>query len=92
MTDPNTSPIVVNPDQTAAQLGVAIRYALTAIGGYLVAKGWISGDLLEILVNAAVIVGPAAYAFYRSHQQKKALVTIAASASDDVAVIKGTTA
>ncbi|WP_375248321.1 hypothetical protein [Sphingomonas sp.] len=92
MTDPDTTPIVVNPDQTAAQLGVAIRYALTAIGGYLVAKGWISGDLLEVLVNAAVIVGPAAYASYRSDQQKKVLVTVASAAPDSVSVIKGSNA
>lgn len=91
MTDPDTPPIVVNPDQTAAQAGVAIRYALTVIGGYLVAKGWIGDDLLELLTTLILTLGPFAYATYRSHQQKKALITVATAAPDSVAIIKGTT-
>ncbi|GGB15220.1 hypothetical protein GCM10011380_00800 [Sphingomonas metalli] len=88
MTDPNTTPIVVNTDQTAAQVGVMLRYATTAIGGYLVAKGWITGDFLELVLTLVTVFGPMAYAAWRSHQQKKALVTIAAAAPDDVAVLK----
>lgn len=89
MTDPDTNPIVVNPDQTMAQLGVAIRYALTAVGGYMVAKGWLEDDLLQIIVNVAVMLGPIAYAAWRSQQQKRALVKIAEYAPNDVAVVKG---
>lgn len=92
MTDPDTTPIVVNPDQTVAQLGVALRYALTMIGGYLVAKGWIGEDLVELIVAIATLIGPVAYAVYRSHQQKKALVRVAEAAPDTVAVIKGASA
>lgn len=89
MTDPDTIPIVVNPDQTAAQLGVALRYALTLVGGYLVAKGWIGDDLLELITTLALTLGPVAYAAYRAHQQKKALVTVAQAAPNDVAIVKG---
>lgn len=92
MTDPNTTPIVVNPDQTMAQLGVAVRYAVTLVGGYLVGKGWIDGDLLQVIAAALTALVPAAYAAYRSHQQKKALVTVAAAAPNTVAVVKGVTA
>lgn len=92
MTDPTTTPIIVNPDQTAAQIGVALRYALTLVGGYLVAKGWIGDDLLELLTTLLLTLGPVAYAAYRSHQQKKALVTVATAAPDYVAVVKGVTA
>ena len=87
MTDPNETPIVVNPDQTAAQAGVLIRYVLATLGGFLVAKGWISGDVLEAIINVALIVGPLAYAAYRSHQQKKAMVALAAAAPNGA--IKG---
>lgn len=92
MTDPNGTPIVVNPDQTMAQLGVAVRYAITLVGGYLVGKGWIDGDLVQVIATALTALVPAAYAVWRSSQQKKALVKITQSASDDVAVIKGASA
>jgi hypothetical protein len=90
MTDPNTAPIVVNPDQTMAQLGVALRYFVTGLGGYLVGKGWIDGELLQVIVAGLTALAPAVYAAYRSHQQKKALVTVAAAAPNTVAVVKGT--
>jgi hypothetical protein len=89
VTDPDTIPIVVNPDQTAAQFGVALRYALTLVGGYLVAKGWIGKDLVELVTTLALTFGPFAYAAYRSHQQKRALVTVAEAAPNSVAVVKG---
>jgi hypothetical protein len=92
MTDPDTTPIVVNPDQTTAQLGVAVRYAVTLVGGYLVGKGWIDGDLLQVIAAALTALVPAIYAAYRAHQQKKALVRITASAPDSVAVFKGASA
>lgn len=86
MTD---TPVVVNPDQTTAQLGLMIRYVLTSIGGYLVGKGWIEGDVLEVAINIAVVVGPIAYASYISHKKKQDLLKVAVAAPDEVAVIKG---
>jgi hypothetical protein len=86
MTD--QTPIIVNTDQTAAQLGVALRYGLTTIGAYAIGKGWIDGDLLQLIVALATVIAPAAFAFYRSHQQKKQLVTIASAAPDSVAVVQ----
>jgi len=87
MTDPNTNPIVVNPDQTMAQLGVAVRYATTLVGGYLVGKGWIDGDLVQVIATALTALVPAAYAVWRSHQQKKALVALATEAPNGI--VKG---
>lgn len=88
MTDPNTTPIVVNPDQTLAQFGVALRYAIQTLGGYLAAKGYVDGDFVQVLIAIVTLLGPYAYAAYRSHQQKKALVKIATAAPDSVAIVK----
>jgi len=82
------APIIVNSDPTVAQLGVAIRYALTMLGGYLVGKGWLDGDLLQVLLAIVPVVGPALYAFYRQHTVKQREVQLAAAAPDSVAVVK----
>jgi hypothetical protein len=60
--------------------------------GYFVAKGYVDGDFLQVLLAIATVLGPYAYAAYRSHQQKKALVRVANAAPDSVAVVKGATA
>lgn len=91
MTDP-TTPIVVNPDQTMAQFGVALRYAVQTLGGYFAAKGYIDGDLLQVLLAIGTLLGPYAYAAWRAHEQKKALVRIATAAPDSVAIVRGTDA
>lgn len=88
MTDPNTRPIEVNPDNTAATLGIALRYAITTLGGYFVGKGWIDGDLVQVVSSVALVVAPAIYAWWRSNRQKQALVTLAEAAPDRVAVVK----
>ncbi len=89
MTDPNTAPIEVNPDQTLATLGIALRYAITTLGGYFVGKGYIEGDTVQVILSVALVLLPAIYAAWKSRQSKAALVTIASSAPDSVAVVKG---
>lgn len=88
MTDPDNSPIIVNEAQTAANLGVALRYGLTTIGAWAIGKGYITSDLLQALVGLVTVVAPAAWAFWRSHEQKKALVKIANAAPNSVAVVQ----
>ena len=92
VTDPNTTPIVVNPDPTYAQLAIALRYAITTIGGYAAGKGWIDGDTVQVILSVVAILAPPAYAAWKASCDKKTLVTVATSASDDVSVVKGATA
>jgi hypothetical protein len=88
MTDPNTTPIIVNPGQSMDQFGVALRYAIQTLGGYLAAKGYVDGDFVQVLLAIATLLGPYAYAAYKSYQQKKALVMIATAAPNTVAIVK----
>lgn len=89
MTDPTTTPIIVDPDPTLATLGVAIRYAITTLGGYLVGKGWIDGDLVQVVASIALALLPAVYAAWKARENKAVLTTVAASAPDTVAIVKG---
>ena len=88
MTDPDTRPIEINPDPTAAQLAILLRYAITSLGGYAAGKGWVDGDLVQIIASLSMMAAPMLYAAWRSHQEKAALVTIATAAPNSVAVLK----
>ena len=92
MTDPTDNPIVVNPDPTYAQLAIALRYAITTLGGYAAGKGWIDGDAVQVIASVAAILAPAVYAAWKANREKRALVTITQSAADSVAVVKGASA
>ncbi len=88
MNDETKAPILVDPNAFPAIAAVILRYALQALGGFLVARGWIEGDTVEIIVSGGLVVAPMAYAAARAHRNRARLVTIAEAAPNDVARVK----
>lgn len=88
MSETPTTPILVDPNALPAIGAVVLRYALQALGGFLVARGWIDGDAVEAIVSGSLVVVPMAYAAVRASRNRAKLVTIAAAAPNDVAVVK----
>jgi hypothetical protein len=91
MTDPET-PMMVNADPLPAQLATLLRYVLTTLGGYAIAKGWITGDALEMVTSIVLVAAPMLYGIWRTQRNKADLVRVASAAPDSVAVVKGATA
>lgn len=82
------STIEIPNKATAAQLGVALRALLVALGGYAVGKGWLTSDLADALVAVGLIIGPMIYAQVRAHFDHKNKVAMADALPDSVARVK----
>lgn len=83
-----TPPIEVNSNSVPAELGALVRYAVTSLGGYVVGKGWIDAELLNIIVGLAMVALPTVYGMWKTRTARKVLVTVASAAPDSVAVVK----
>lgn len=87
MTDTST-PIVVTTGALPATAASVLRYALTTLGGYLVARGWLAGDTAEMLTTVILVIAPLVYGAWLTQHNKARLVTVAEAAPDSVAVVK----
>lgn len=83
------TPIQVDSRQLPAGAGTLLRYGLTALGTYMVTEGILpAGSDVNALVGAVLVLASTAYGMYATYRNKKQLVTTAAAAPDDVAVVK----
>jgi hypothetical protein len=87
VTTPDT-PIVVNPNPVPQQAWVAIRDVLKVLGGYLVGRGLLDAQTLEILLGAFLVIGPMVWAQLRTRRQTAQLTVVADAAPNRVAVVK----
>lgn len=87
MSNDTTPPITVTDNTLPGQIATLARYLLTTVGGYALGKGWIDGDLLQLLTGLVTIAAPAAYGIYKNYVHKTQLVTVASSAPDSVATV-----
>ncbi len=87
MSNDTTPPIEVTDSTLEGQIATFARYLLTTLGGYALGKGWIDGDLLQLLTGLVTIAGPTAYGIYKTYTAKTRLITVAQSAPDSVAVV-----
>lgn len=88
MDDTTTADPIVVGSVANEQLGQAFRTLLTALGGYAVAKGWLTGDLETALVPFALIALPLAWGQIRVVKLNVDRKTMAAALPDTVAVTK----
>lgn len=68
--------VVVKDNVGTATAGSALRYALLFLGGWLVSKGYISGDQLEQYVPIAISVLLAVYGVFKTHERKTKIVAL----------------
>lgn len=80
--------IVVNGSPVPAGIATIFRYALTAIGGLLVSKGYFAADQVNDIVGFALVILPAVYGLYKTLTHKKEAVQMANMLPDSVAVVK----
>lgn len=83
-----TPPIVVSDQTISAPLWTVIRYAITFVGGLLVASGKITNDQLQTFLGAAGAILPTVIGALVAWINKRKLIAAARSASDRVAVVK----
>jgi hypothetical protein len=84
---PVAEPIVVG-SAAGEQVGQAARTLLTALGGYIVAKGWIPPELENALIPVVLIAGPLIWGQLRVLKTNAQRKTMAAALPDAVAVVK----
>lgn len=87
MSDPNSTPIMVNPSPGPDQLASAVRSLLIAVGAYGAGKGWFDASLWAALVPVLMIVGPVVWAQLKVRSSKAKMVTVAEAAPDQVAQV-----
>ncbi len=80
--------IVIPSNPTTAQLGALIRQLLVALGTYAVAKGWLSGPIMEALIPIVMLVGAVVWAQVRVIVEHKKKVLMAEALPDSTAQVK----
>ena len=68
-------------DQTLTQQNfmTTVRYTITAVGAFAVAKGWISDETVNTLVGLAAIFGPLAWGMWVNYSKQQKLKQAAAT-------------
>ena len=87
MSNDTTPPLVVTDSTMEGPIATLARYLVTTFGGYALGKGWIDGELLQVLTGLATIVVPAAYGIYKTYTSKKRLIVAAEAAPNHKAVV-----
>lgn len=69
----NAEADTVAPGLATANLASTVRTVLAFVGGWLVAKGWLSNEQLVQITGVAVVVVPMAWSFYKNYKLRHAL-------------------
>lgn len=80
-----TPPLVVTDSTLEGQFSTLVRYLLTTVGGFALGKGWIDGELLQLLTGIVTIAAPAAYGIYKTYTAKQRQIVLAEAAPNNVA-------
>lgn len=86
--EPTDTPIIVSESAVPTQVMAALRQLLVAAGGYLVGRGWLTGELVEALVPALLLLVPFAWSQLKVRRVQAKLVTAASAAPDSVAQVR----
>jgi hypothetical protein len=80
-------PIEITEGSIGAQIATAARYILTAGGAYAMGKGWIDGELLNLLTGLVTVLAPVVYGVWKTYAEKRILVIVGRAAPDSVATV-----
>lgn len=80
-------PIVVSDQTATPPIFAALRYALTAVGAWLIGKGYITDQTLEMLTALVTVVAPTLYGIWLSYRNKQKLIATADAAPNSVAKV-----
>lgn len=65
-----------------------LRYGLTAVGGVLVGKGWVTEEQATDLVGAALVVIPTVWGVIKSRKNNEEKKRMANALHDAIAIVK----
>lgn len=85
---PDEAPIIVSASPAVDQIQSAFRAMLLAVGGWAVAKGWLTTDLATATASMILIVWPFVWAQLKVRKAHWRLVTVAQAAPDSVAQVQ----
>lgn len=81
-------PISVPSSPTVGQLTAAVRTLLAAAGGYIVAKGWLTSDLVNAIIPVVLIGAPLIWDQLRVRSDNAKQQTMASAVSNSIAQVK----
>ncbi len=80
-------PILVSDQTAAGAILTALRYLITALGGFFVSRGAISDDTLQMILGIVGAVAPNLIGVFLSIRNKRKLITAAEAAPNSVAKV-----
>ncbi len=83
-------PIELTDSTLPPTAAAALRYAVSLIGTYLVAKGYVDAANVEGILTMATVIATVAYGLYRTRQNRAKLIVTAEAAPNSVAVVTAT--
>lgn len=84
----NDAPLEVSDGTLFGQIATLLRYLVTTVGGYALGRGWIDGQLLQVITGIVTVALPTAYGIWKTYTTKKSLIITANAAPDSVAIVK----
>jgi hypothetical protein len=82
-----TDLITVSDNTLEGQVATLARYLLTSIGGFALGKGWIDGDVLQLLTGLLTIGLPTAYGIWKTYRAKQLQIALADAAPNTKAQV-----
>lgn len=82
-----TTPLTVPASPVPEQLTAAIRTLLAALGGYAVAKGWLTAEVAAAIVPVLLIGGPLLWSQFRILRANAVMKAMADKLPDSVATV-----
>ncbi len=81
-------PIEVSGSTLPPTLAAALRYAVSLIGTYLVAKGYVDSDNIEGIATMLTVAAAVVYGLITTRQNRAKLIVAAEAAPNSIAFVK----
>lgn len=89
MPDPTIDkPIVVGTSTLPTTLAAALRYGISLLGTFLVARGYVDADNVDGILTMLVTIATVAYGLFKTRQNRAKLIITAGASPNKVAVVE----
>ena len=82
------NPISVGNEVLPTVMASGLRYMIMMIGSFAVAREWVSPESLPGIATVVITVATFTYGLWRTQQRKNNLITAAAYAPNEVAIVR----
>jgi hypothetical protein len=84
--NPDT-PIVVGGTVLPTALAAALRYLITMIGTFAIAKGWVKSENIDGILTVGLTLATVGYGLWKTYSNRSKLITTAEAAPNSVAIV-----